>query len=115
MKIILTIFIIIVALFGGGCVIMVGGHFGLFVLLPFGIFALNCWLLYGVWGAHNPWRPTFFVVGFIDLLLAVGFAFLVTTIGLAQPSNLLLLVPLPIVFASKGVLSLIYAWNADGA
>lgn len=113
MKIILTIFCAAAALFGGGCAAVLVGNAGPFALLPLAILILNGLILYGLWAAKKPWRPAFYILGVIDLLIAAAASITMMSarIGLSGPDGILYL--LPLAFAAKGVLTLVYARRAN--
>jgi hypothetical protein len=113
MKIVLTIFCVLLAVFGGGCAIMLGGQVGPLVLLPLGILVFNGLILAALWGWKKPWRPAFYILGVIDLLIALGLGIvLVPMIANYGSMDLLLVVPCA-AFALKGVLTLMYARNVS--
>ena len=109
MKIILTIFCVLAALFGGGCAMMLIGSAGPISILPLAILVFNGLILYGLWSANSAWRPAFYILGAVDLLIAVVGLFLMGSGGirLSGPDGILLL--LPLAFAAKGILTLVYA------
>ena len=78
MKVLLTVFCVLFALFAGGCALtwvsFVGGGNvgGLLVLLPVAVAVLNVLLLVGLWGTKKPWLPAFYILGVADILIAIG-------------------------------------------
>lgn len=109
MKVVLTILCALVALFGGGCAVVLFGNAGLLSLLPLAVLVLNGLVVYGLWSADQRWRPAYYILGVVDGLIAIGLFITFFSAGLnsSGPDGVLLL--LPLAFLGKGVLTLIYA------
>ena len=88
---------------------MLGGQVGPLVLLPLGIFVFNGLILAALWGWKKPWRPAFYILGAVDILVAlgIGLSFLPSLNDPSGFGGLLLL--LCGAFALKGVLTILYA------
>ena len=108
MKTILTIFCVLAALFGGGCALTIGANAGPVALLPLAVLVLNCLILAALWGSKTPWPPAFYILGVIDLLIALGMVVFLFFLGGGFDLYLLPFVLLPIAFALKGYLALKY-------
>jgi hypothetical protein len=110
MKIILTIFCVLMALFGGGCaLILLNASVGPLLLLPLAIFVLNGLILAALWGWKTPWRPAFYILGTIDLLIAIGIGITIFASALGQDSIAFFFWIAVAAFAIKGILTLAYA------
>ena len=109
MKVLLTIFCAAAALFGGGCALVIINSAGPITLLPLGILILNGLILYGLWGAKTAWRPAFYILGVIDLLIAAGTLYFAAALGIRLDGPDVMIYLLPLAFAIKGILTLIYA------
>ena len=78
MKILLAILCAVMLLFGGGCAVTFlsffgndSGGAGLLVLIPLTVFVLNLLILIALFGWSNPWRPAFYILAVIDIIVAV--------------------------------------------
>lgn len=109
MKIVLTILCGLMALFGGGCALMIANGAGTITLLPLAILIFNALILFALWGWKTPWRPAFYILGIIDLLIAAGFAIAVAASGRDAQYIAVPFLMAAAVFALKGALTLIYA------
>lgn len=115
MRIILSIFCGLMALFGGGCaltLIMQGGAFGVLspiTMLPVAVFVLNCLVLAALWGWKNPWRPAFYTLAVADFLIAIGSTLASLSIAGQDRTGLLWGLGFAGAFAIKGVLTLKFA------
>lgn len=77
MKILLAILCAVMLLFGGGCAVTFlsffgndSGGAGLLVLIPLTVFVLNLLILIALFGWSNPWRPAFYVLAVVDVIVA---------------------------------------------
>jgi hypothetical protein len=110
MKYLLAIMAGIVVLFMGGCAVLTVQAMPL-PLIPGGIAFLNVLLLGALFGWKTRWRPAFFILGGIDLLLAAGSLAAAASVGGGDAQFFVLA---GAVIALKGVLSLIYGWKRGG-
>jgi hypothetical protein len=110
MKIILSIFCVLMALFGGGCaLVLLNASVGILILLPLAIFVLNGLILAALWGWKAPWRPAFYILGAIDLLIAIGIGISLFASALTQDPVGFFFGLAVAAFAIKGILTLVYA------
>ena len=79
MKIILAILCAVMLLFGGGCAITFlsffggdSGGVGLLMLFPLTVFVLNLLILIALFGWSNPWRPVFYILAVVDVIVAAA-------------------------------------------
>jgi hypothetical protein len=89
---------------------------GPLVLLPIALLVLNLLVLGGLLGWKLRWRPAFYILGIIDLLVAAGMLFAIATAG-SDPilrSMTVLFVMVAIVSALKGILTFICAKKLAG-
>jgi hypothetical protein len=113
MKILLTVFCVLIILFAGGCGLIVssaGG--GTPSLILFGAALINLIIVITLWSASGPWRPAFWILGAIDLLLAVG---LLVAFGKDARDLAPFLFLLCAAFGLKGILTLYYARNGGNS
>jgi hypothetical protein len=119
MKYILAIMCGLVALFMGGCAVLLlpggfssGGAFlGMPMLaIPAGIAFLNVAIIGALFGWKVRWKPAFYILGVIDILIAVGALLTASSMG---PNDQPVFWFVAAVFAAKGVLSFIYARNLE--
>lgn len=107
MKVLLTVFCVLIILFAGGCGIIVSSlGSGTPSLILLGAAALNLIIVITLWSATGPWRPAFWALGVIDLLLAVG---LLVAFGKDARDLAPFLFLLCAAFGLKGALTLYYA------
>jgi hypothetical protein len=104
MKPILVILCGIVILFMGGCAVLTVQAMPL-PLIPAGIAFLNILILGVLFGWKTQWRPAFFVLGVVDLVIAAGS--LVAAIG-AGASDGAVFVLAALLIGLKGGLSIYY-------
>ncbi len=110
MKIVLTIFCGLMALFGGGCVlVLLSASAGVVLLLPLAVFVLNGLILAALWGWKTPWRPAFYILGAIDILIAIGIGITVFASALGQDPIAFFFWLAVAAFAMKGILTFAYA------
>ena len=105
MKIILAVMCGLVVLFMGGCVVLTMPMFP-FPLIPGAIAFLNLAILGVLYGWKLQWRPAFYILGAIDILLAI---FCVVTASQLGPSDSPLVWLAALVIGLKGVFSFLYA------
>lgn len=110
MKYLLAIMAGIVVLFMGGCAVLTVQAMPL-PLIPAAIALLNLLVLGALFGWNMRWRPAFFILGGIDLLLAAGALAAAASMGGGDAQVFLLA---GAVIALKGVLSLVYGWKRGG-
>jgi hypothetical protein len=110
MKIILTVFCVLMALFGGGCaLVLLNASTGPFLLIPLGILVLNGLILAALWGWKAPWRPAFYILGVIDIVIAIGWLIFLFSAGLTRDPSGFFVGLVVAAFAIKGILTLAYA------
>ena len=115
MKIILTIFCALMALFGGGCAILAASsQLGVVSLIPVAVLVLNLLVLAGLWAWHKPWKPAFYILGTVDVIVAVAAAIGVVTYMASDVTILYPGILLVAAFAFKGILTFIYARKVTG-
>lgn len=107
MKYLLAIMCGIVVLFMGGCAIVSVQAMPL-PLLPAGIAALNILALGALFGWKTRWRPAFYILGAIDIILALAALAMVGSIGGADSQVFLLAAA---IIGLKGILSIVYGWK----
>ena len=107
MKYLLAIMAGFVVLFMGGCAVLTVQAMPL-PLIPASIALLNLLLLGALFGWNMRWRPAFFILGGIDLLLAAGALIAAASMGSGDAEFLTLA---GAVIALKGILSLVYGWK----
>ena len=110
MKYLLAIMCGIVVLFMGGCAIMTVQAMPL-PLLPAGIAALNLAIIGVILGWGFQWRPAFYILGAVDLLIAIAALATAASMG---PQDQPFFWLAAAIFALKGVLSIAYAWRTAG-
>jgi hypothetical protein len=109
MKYILAAMCALVVLFMGGCTVLALAG-GPIALLPAGIAFLNVAILGALFGWQLQWRPAFYILGVLDLAIAVGVSLSTTSAGFGlTPSDAWLLWVIAVIFGLKGILSFIYA------
>jgi hypothetical protein len=121
MKLILALMCGLVILFAGGCALVVFGFSAssgtpgtnswvLLGTLPAAVALLNLFVVGGLYGWGLTWRPAFYILGVIDLLIAaVGLLPLIAVgVNYNGMSNALALVHV-VLFGLKGILTLRYA------
>lgn len=109
MKYLLGIMAGIVVLFMGGCAVLTVQAMPL-PLLPAGIALLNLLVLGALFGWNMRWKPAFFILGGIDLLLAAG-AYVAAASMAGGDAQFFVLAGA--VIALKGILSLMYGWKRE--
>jgi hypothetical protein len=113
MKYLLAALCGILVLFMGGCAI-VTVMAPPFPLIPGGIAALNLAILGALFGWKFQWKPAFYILGIVDLLLALGAVLIAAdtdpNFGLSR-SDAQLFWLAAALFALKGGLTLYYAFT----
>lgn len=104
MKYVLAILCGLLVLFMGGCAVMALAA-GPLALIPGGLAALNVMIILAIFQAKRQFLPAFYVLGIIDLLVAVAAAVAAPSMG----TDGALFWLAAALFAVKGVLSLIFA------
>ena len=107
MKFVLATMCGIVVLFMGGCALMAVQAMPL-PLLPAGIALLNVFILGSLFGWNIRWRPAFYILGAIDIALALGALALSGSVPGGDGGVFLLA---GAVIGLKGVLSIVYGWT----
>jgi|JI10StandDraft_1071094.scaffolds.fasta_scaffold363692_3 hypothetical protein len=107
MKYLLAIMCGVVVLFMGGCAIVSVQAMPL-PLLPAGIAALNILALGALFGWKTRWRPAFYILGAIDIILALAALSLMGGFGGGDTQVFLLAAA---IIGLKGILSVIYGWK----
>jgi hypothetical protein len=119
MKLILALMCGLVILFSGGCALLLFGFaagsstpgantWAWLGLLPAAVAVLNLLIIIGLYGWGITWRPAFYILGIIDILIAAGSLLPTLTFnygGLPTAYSL----TYGAIFALKGVLTLKYA------
>ncbi len=111
MKYVLAALCGILVLFMGGCAILTVLAFPL-PLIPGGIAALNVAILGALFGWKFQWKPAFYILGVVDLLLAVIAVVISNDMGSSvglSASDAQFFWLAAALFALKGVLTLYYA------
>lgn len=109
MKVFLSIFCALMALFGGGCALMLGTHMGPLVLLPLAVLLLNGLVLAALWGWRKPFKPAFYVLATADLLIAGGLALATLFTALNDATVLGWGLATIAAFAAKGIATIMVA------
>ncbi|MBK8769008.1 MAG: hypothetical protein IPM06_01095 [Rhizobiales bacterium] len=104
MKYVLAALCGIVVLFMGGCAIVSVAAMPL-PIIPGGIAFLNILILGALFGWKTQWRPAFYILGVVDILLAIG-AFVG---GASAGPDASFFLTAGAVIGLKGLLSLLYA------
>lgn len=116
MKILLTIFCGIMALFGGGCALVLlpglSSSSDLFsgsgiIAMPLAVLFFNMAALAAVWGWKKPWLPAFYILAVVDLLVALA----LLPIALSLSSVDKTLVPLGIGISLFFVIKALLLWR----
>jgi hypothetical protein len=116
MKVLLTILCAIVALFAGGCTLLIVGGTSIggalnaspLALLPGGLAALNVLVIGALWGKikAQPWA--FLALAILDAIVFAILAFMAITTGARTTAEgLAIVLPLAAV-AAKGILTFFY-------
>ncbi len=105
MKYVLAVLCGLVALFMGGCAVMVLAG-GPIALLPGGLAFFNLAILGALFGWKVQWRPAFYILGVVDILLAIVAALSASSMAANDQPYFWVAAA---VFAVKGVLSFVYA------
>ena len=78
MRVVLTIMAGIVALFAGGCAVMLGQSGGIATAALFALALLNGLVILGVWSAQTAWKPAFYVLAAVDMVAMAGMLYAAT-------------------------------------
>jgi hypothetical protein len=111
MKYVLAALCGILFLFMGGCAV-VSVMAMPFPLIPGAIAALNLAIIGALFGWGFKWRPAFYILGAIDLVIAVV---AIVTASSMNASDQQLFWIAAVLFALKGVLSFVYAYRTSGS
>lgn len=112
MKLVLAAMCGLMALFMGGCAILSVVAMP-FPLLPGAVAFLNLAMLAVLFNWKNlQWRPAFYILGVIDVIVAGFLAVVGADMG---PTDRMFFFALGAAFLLKGVLSFVYAKKNDGA
>ncbi len=105
MKYLLAIMCGLLAVFMGGCAVLALAA-GPMAAIPGGLAFLNVAILGALFGWKVQWKPAFYILGGIDILVAIAAALAAASMSAAdQP----IFGIAAIAFAMKGILSLVYA------
>lgn len=107
MKYLLAIMCGIVVLFMGGCAVLTAQAMPL-PFIPGGIAFLNVLILGVLFGWKTKWCPAFFILGGIDLLLALGALAGAMSMGGGDAQFFVLAAA---IIGLKGILSLVYGFK----
>ena len=107
MKYVLAAMCGIVVLFMGGCAVLTVQAPPL-PLLPAGIALLNVFILGSLFGWNIRWRPAFYILGAIDIAIALAALALSGSVPGGDGGVFLLA---GAVIGIKGILSLVYGWS----
>ena len=106
MKILLAILCVVMLLFGGGCAITVlsffgndSGGTGILAIIPFAVFVFNLLVLIALFGWSHPWRPAFYILAVVDIIIAAGTLISFTATSLSDPSGLPWVLPWTLLMA----------------
>jgi hypothetical protein len=113
MKVILTIFCVLIILFAGGCALVLfaegGTSAGLsalsLALIPGGIAALNVAVIAALWGLAKPASWVFIVLAVLDAIVVILVLAFWASAGWGEPSLDMLTLLTAAAFAAKGILS----------
>lgn len=115
MKITLAILCVIMLLFGGGCAItflsfVAGDSSGAtwLVLIPLAVFLFNALVLVALFGWSDPWRPAFYILAVVDIVIAAGTIIAYGLTAASDPSALPWAVLMAGGFGIKGWLTWAY-------
>jgi hypothetical protein len=100
-----------VVLFMGGCSLLASSA-GPIALLPVAITILNRAIIGALFGWKLQWKPAFYVLGIVDLIIAaivLWMTFYYTNGSATDPTQTMLGGGIAAVIALKGVLSFFYA------
>ncbi|HRX37398.1 MAG TPA: hypothetical protein P5337_13480 [Aestuariivirga sp.] len=114
MKVILTIFCILVILFAGGCALVLFAESGTsaalsalsLALIPGGIVALNVAVIAALWGMAKPGSWVFIVLAILDAIVVLFVLAFWASSGWGDPSLDMLTLLTAAAFAAKGALSI---------
>ena len=107
MKVILTIFCILVILFAGGCTLMLsnaGG--GVASVIPLVIVGLNLAVIAALWGFGRPAKWVFVILAILDAIVVLLVLAFWASAGWGDPSLDMLTLLTAVAFAAKGALSI---------
>ncbi|MBL8789000.1 MAG: hypothetical protein JNM45_00790 [Rhizobiales bacterium] len=106
MKYVLAILCGAVVLFMGGCAVLTVQAMPL-PLIPAGIAVLNVLILGALFGWKTKWRPAFYILGVIDLLIAVPSVVL----SLGAGADAVVFAFAAALIGLKGILSIHYGYQ----
>lgn len=109
MKVVLTIFCVLMALFGGGCAIVIGAEVGAWVVLPVLTFVFNAFILVVLWGWKKPWKPAFHILAVADFVLALSLAVPLFLSPVDEVGFWVVIMAFSVAFIAKGLLTLKFA------
>jgi hypothetical protein len=122
MKVVLAIFCGLMVLFAGGCALLLMGDGAFsgsggavpFALIPGGIAALNVLVLVGLFGTPAPQRWAFYLLGGIDVLVALVLALAWASLGSQMADMVVIALPLIAALVLKAALTFIMARRLPG-
>jgi hypothetical protein len=115
MKLILAAMCALVAIFMGGCAIMIAGA-GPLLLLPAGVALLNVFIIGALYGWKVSWTPAFYILGLADIVIALALATGITSANMGiSASDAPMLWGIVAVVALKGILSFVYAGSRSSS
>jgi hypothetical protein len=109
MKYVLAAMCGIVVLFMGGCAVIFSATVNPGFIIPGAIAFLNLAIIGGLFGWRVQWRPAFYILGILDLLIAVGCVLTVPAFNMSDPTFAPFMYTVAGVFGLKGFLSFVYA------
>lgn len=110
MKYLLAIMCGLMALFMGGCAVLALAG-GPIAAIPGGLAFLNVAIIGGMFGWKVGWKPAYYILGSIDILVALVTAVAAPSMGSADQPVFWIAAA---AFALKGVLSFAYASSLKG-
>ena len=107
MKYILATMCGLVVLFMGGCAILSLAA-GPLAIIPGGIAFFNLAILGALFGWKLQWTPAFYILGVIDILLALSAVLISVSAGIAASDQPYILIAAAVI-GLKGLLTFVYA------
>lgn len=106
MKILLTIFCVLVILFAGGCTLLLAnGGGGVMFFIPLVVIGLNLAVIAALWGFGKPARWVFIVLAVLDAIVVANIIVFWASVGWGEPDLNMLTLLTALAFTAKGILS----------
>ena len=119
MRVFLLIFCGVIALFSGGCALMLSsfsgmGMVGMPIFILAGACVLNVLVIAALLGWKKPWKPAFYFLAVADICIAVGVMLLALVAAASDASLIPFAALFAAAFAAKGVLTYRFATTLSG-